>query len=61
MSVQLLTVTADEGEQRLDRWFKRRFPHLTQGAEFSLAVRILGGEEALPQRFLLGFELKARR
>ena len=32
MSVQLLTVSDDEGEQRLDRWFKRRFPQLTQGA-----------------------------
>ncbi len=32
MSVQLLTVTEDEGEQRLDKWLRRRFPHLTQGA-----------------------------
>ena len=30
--VKLLTVSEDEGEQRLDKWFKRRFPHLTQGA-----------------------------
>lgn len=30
--VKLLTVTEDEGEQRLDKWFKRRFPHVTQGA-----------------------------
>ena len=30
--VKLLTVTEDEGAQRLDRWFKRRFPQLTQGA-----------------------------
>jgi 23S rRNA pseudouridine955/2504/2580 synthase len=30
--VKLLTVSEDEGEQRLDRWFKRRFPHVTQGA-----------------------------
>ncbi len=30
--VKLLTVSVDEGEQRLDRWFKRRFPHVTQGA-----------------------------
>ncbi len=30
--VQLLTVTGDEGEQRLDRWLKRRFPQITQGA-----------------------------
>ncbi|MEZ5912540.1 MAG: RluA family pseudouridine synthase [Paracoccaceae bacterium] len=27
-----LTVSADEGEMRLDRWLKRRFPQLTQGA-----------------------------
>jgi 23S rRNA pseudouridine955/2504/2580 synthase len=32
MSVQFLTVTEDEGEQRLDKWLRRRFPHLTQGA-----------------------------
>ena len=30
--VKILTVSVDEGEQRLDRWFKRRFPQLTQGA-----------------------------
>lgn len=30
--VRILTVSADEGAQRLDRWFKRRFPQLTQGA-----------------------------
>lgn len=29
--VQILNVTEDEGEQRLDRWLKRRFPQLTQG------------------------------
>lgn len=29
--VQLLTVSADEGEQRLDRWLKRRFAQLNQG------------------------------
>ena len=29
--VKLLTVSEDEGEQRLDKWFKRRFPQLTQG------------------------------
>jgi 23S rRNA pseudouridine955/2504/2580 synthase len=31
-AVQQLTVGEDEGEQRLDRWFRRRFPHVTQGA-----------------------------
>lgn len=29
--VQLLTVSGDDGEQRLDRWFRRRFPALTHG------------------------------
>ncbi len=29
--VQILTISEDEGEQRLDRWLKRRFPQLTQG------------------------------
>lgn len=28
--VQILTVTEDDGEQRLDRWLKRKFPHLNQ-------------------------------
>jgi 23S rRNA pseudouridine955/2504/2580 synthase len=31
-AVKLLTVSEDEGEQRLDKWFKRRFPQVTQGA-----------------------------
>ena len=29
--VQTITVGADEGDQRLDRWFRRRFPHVPQG------------------------------
>jgi 23S rRNA pseudouridine955/2504/2580 synthase len=29
--VQMVTVGADEGDQRLDRWLKRKFPQLTQG------------------------------
>jgi 23S rRNA pseudouridine955/2504/2580 synthase len=29
--VQHLTVAAEEGEQRLDRWLRRRFPQLGQG------------------------------
>lgn len=29
--VQNLTVTEDEGGQRVDRWFRRRFPHIGQG------------------------------
>jgi len=29
--VETLEVGPDEGEVRLDRWFRRRFPHVTQG------------------------------
>lgn len=29
--VQTLQITADEDDQRLDRWFRRRFPHVSQG------------------------------
>ena len=29
--VQMITVEAGEGDQRLDRWLKRRFPMLKQG------------------------------
>ena len=29
--VQILTVADDEADQRLDRWLRRRFPHLAQG------------------------------
>lgn len=32
MSVELRAVTEDEAEIRLDRWFRRHFPGLTQGA-----------------------------
>jgi 23S rRNA pseudouridine955/2504/2580 synthase len=32
MTVQLLTVTDEEGEQRLDKWLRRRFPQLNQVA-----------------------------
>ena len=32
MSVELRPVTDDEAEIRLDRWFRRHFPAVTQGA-----------------------------
>ncbi|MEM7499672.1 MAG: RluA family pseudouridine synthase [Pseudomonadota bacterium] len=45
--VQHLTVAADEAEQRLDRWFRKRFPQLNQGQLEKLcrkgAVRVDGG------------------
>ncbi len=45
--VQHLTVAADEAEQRLDRWFRRQFPQVTQGRLEKLCrkgeVRVDGG------------------
>ena len=32
MTVELRAVTEDEGQIRLDRWFRRHFPSVTQGA-----------------------------
>ena len=29
--VQTLTVEPGEGDQRVDRWLRRRFPHVAQG------------------------------
>ena len=31
MAVELVTITPDDADQRLDRWFKRRYPGVTQG------------------------------
>ena len=56
--VKLLTVSADEGEQRLDRWFKRRFPQLTQGAVEKMCrtgqVRVDGARAKASDRIIPG-------
>ncbi len=61
-SVQLLKVTADEGEQRLDRWFKRRFPHVTQGAVEKMCrtgqVRVDGARAKASDRVAEGMEIR---
>ena len=45
--VQNLTVGPDEGDQRLDRWLKRHFPHVTQSVIERLCrkgeIRVDGG------------------
>ncbi len=45
--VQTVTVGAGEGDQRLDRWFRRRFPHVPQGRIEKLCrkgeIRVDGG------------------
>ncbi|MDG1282213.1 MAG: RluA family pseudouridine synthase [Pseudorhodobacter sp.] len=60
--VKLLTVSVDEGEQRLDRWFKRRFPHVTQGAVEKMCrtgqVRVNGGRVKASDRVEPGMEIR---
>jgi 23S rRNA pseudouridine955/2504/2580 synthase len=58
MSVQQLTISADDGEQRLDKWFKRRFPQLTQGAVEKMCrtgqVRVDGARAKASDRVIPG-------
>ncbi len=60
--VKLLTVSVDEGEQRLDRWFKRRFPNVTQGAVEKMCrtgqVRVNGGRAKAADRVTPGMEIR---
>ena len=30
-AVETIEVTSDDGVTRIDRWFRRRYPHLSQG------------------------------
>jgi 23S rRNA pseudouridine955/2504/2580 synthase len=58
MSVQQLTISEDDGEQRLDKWFKRRFPQLTQGAVEKMCrtgqVRVDGARAKASDRVIPG-------
>lgn len=58
MTVQMLTVTEDEGEQRLDRWLRRRFPQLNQVAVEKLCrtgqIRVDSGRVKASDRVLPG-------
>ncbi len=58
MSVALRTVTDDEADIRLDRWFRRHFPHLTQGAIEKMCrtgqIRVDGRRAEASTRLLAG-------
>jgi 23S rRNA pseudouridine955/2504/2580 synthase len=62
MTVQLRQVAADEGETRLDRWFRRHFPALTQGALQKMLrtgqVRVDGKRAEANTRLLPGQEIR---
>jgi 23S rRNA pseudouridine955/2504/2580 synthase len=56
--VQQVTIGADEGDQRLDRWLRRRFPQLTQGLVEKLCrkgeLRLDGGRVKPADRVAAG-------
>jgi 23S rRNA pseudouridine955/2504/2580 synthase len=56
--VQTLTISTEDGESRLDKWFKRRFPQLTQGAVEKMCrtgqVRVDGARAKASDRVIPG-------
>ncbi len=56
--VQTLTVGTEEADQRLDRWFRRRFPHVSQGRIEKMCrkgeIRLDGGRVKAATRVAAG-------
>ncbi|WP_208350090.1 RluA family pseudouridine synthase [Pseudaestuariivita rosea] len=56
--VQTLTVTEDEADQRVDRWLRRRFPHLAQSRIEKMCrkgeLRVDGGRVKSSTRVVVG-------
>ncbi len=56
--VKTVTVAAEEADQRLDRWLRRRFPHLAQGRIEKMCrkgeLRVNGGRVKASSRLLAG-------
>ena len=60
--VQTITISADEGDQRIDRWLKKKFPQLTQGAIEKMCrtgqLRVDGGRVKANTRIETGQEVR---
>lgn len=60
--VKILTVSEDEGKSRLDRWMKRRFPQVTQGAIEKMCrtgqIRVDGGRVKANTRVSTGMVVR---
>lgn len=60
--VETRTVGPDDGDQRLDRWLKRQFPHLAQGRIEKMCrkgeVRVNGGRVKANTRLEIGQEVR---
>ena len=61
-AVQLLTVGEDEGDQRLDRWFKKQFPLISQGRVEKMCrkgeIRVDGGRVKAATRLEVGQQVR---
>ncbi len=60
--VQRITLGADDADQRLDRWFRRHFPHISQGHIEKLCrkgeIRVDGGRVKPATRLEAGQEVR---
>lgn len=60
--VQLVTVAKGDGDQRLDRWFRRLFPHVSQGRIEKMCrkgeIRVDGGRVKASSRVEEGQEVR---
>ncbi|TMM49438.1 RluA family pseudouridine synthase [Sulfitobacter sabulilitoris] len=60
--VQTLTVAEDDDDQRLDRWFRRHFPHINQGMIEKMCrkgeVRVDGGRVKAATRLGTGQQVR---
>ncbi|MEI4471724.1 RluA family pseudouridine synthase [Frigidibacter sp. MR17.24] len=60
--VQMVTVSEAEGEARLDRWLKKKFPQLTQGAVEKMCrtgqLRVDGARAKAATRIAPGMEIR---
>lgn len=61
-AVQHVTVGQDEAEQRLDRWFRKRWPHVSQGRIEKMCrrgeIRVDGGRAKASTRIAPGQEIR---
>lgn len=61
-AVRTLTVGEDEGESRLDRWLKKRFPEINQGQVEKLCrtgqIRVDGGRVKAGSRVVPGMQVR---
>jgi 23S rRNA pseudouridine955/2504/2580 synthase len=61
-AVQTLTVAPGDGDQRLDRWFRRQFPHIPQGRVEKMCrkgeIRVDGGRVKPATRLIEGQQVR---